>query len=184
MYLGLETAASVIRTFELQFVHGLFLTEDYARAATTLGYKADLDESIGRRVSLRMKRQDPAHRAGPAPGVVGHGRSGAVAPGGWPRGDACPVAPPGRGPGDALHHPPGRAVPPRRSRGGGRLVHHPAFRGAGAAGVVYIEQRTSALYLESRTGVDHYMEVVNRLSAEALTPAGTARFIKEIISET
>ena len=35
--------------------------------------------------------------------------------------------------------------------------------------VVYIEQLTSALYLESRTGVDHYMEVMNRLSAEALT---------------
>src|SRR5215470_20422046 len=31
-YLGLEAAASVIRTFELQFVHGLFQTEAYARA--------------------------------------------------------------------------------------------------------------------------------------------------------
>src|SRR6266581_5735290 len=29
-YLGLEAAASLIRTFELQFVHGLFQTEAYA----------------------------------------------------------------------------------------------------------------------------------------------------------
>jgi len=49
---------------------------------------------------------------------------------------------------------------------------------------VYIEQLTSAVYLERREDVDHYMEVVNQLSAEALTPAGTERFIKEIIRET
>ncbi len=39
-YLGLEAAASLIRTFELQFVHGLFQTEDYARAAIMLGHQA------------------------------------------------------------------------------------------------------------------------------------------------
>ena len=50
--------------------------------------------------------------------------------------------------------------------------------------VVYLEQLTSALYLERRNDVDHYMEVMNRLSAEALTPTGTTRFLKEIIRET
>jgi hypothetical protein len=50
--------------------------------------------------------------------------------------------------------------------------------------VAYIEQLTSALYLEKRTDVDHYMEVMNRLSAEALTPVGTTRFLNEIIRET
>src|SRR4029077_14830612 len=39
-YLGLEAAASLIRTFELQFVHGLFQTEGYARAVTLLGHRA------------------------------------------------------------------------------------------------------------------------------------------------
>ena len=38
-YLSLEEAASVIRTLELQFVHGLFQTEDYARAVTLLWHK-------------------------------------------------------------------------------------------------------------------------------------------------
>ena len=50
--------------------------------------------------------------------------------------------------------------------------------------VAYIEQLTSALYLERRTDVDHYLEVMNRLSAEALTPVGTIRFVKEIIRDT
>ena len=50
--------------------------------------------------------------------------------------------------------------------------------------VVCIEQLTSALYLEGHADVDHYMESMNRLSAEALTPARTARFIKEIIPQT
>ncbi len=57
-YLGLERAASLIRTFALQLVHGLFQTEDYARAVTLLGLKAAPGEEVDRRVSLRMKRQD------------------------------------------------------------------------------------------------------------------------------
>ena len=32
--------------------------------------------------------------------------------------------------------------------------------------------------------VKNYLEVMNRLSAEALTPAGTTRFLEEIIRET
>src|SRR4029077_4707541 len=57
-YLGLEMAASVIRTFELQFVHGLFQTEDYARAVTLLGHTSAAADEIERRVSLRLKRQE------------------------------------------------------------------------------------------------------------------------------
>ena len=67
-YLGLETAASVIRTFELQFVHGLFQTEDYARAVTLLGHTTAPAEEIDRRVSLRLKRQDLLN--GPTPPQV------------------------------------------------------------------------------------------------------------------
>ena len=55
-YLGLEMAASVIRTFELQFVHGLFQTEDYARAVTLLGHTAAPADEIDRRVTMRLKR--------------------------------------------------------------------------------------------------------------------------------
>ncbi len=47
-YMSLEGAASVIRTFELQFVHGLFQTEAYARAVTLLGHKAAPAEETDR----------------------------------------------------------------------------------------------------------------------------------------
>ena len=49
--------------------------------------------------------------------------------------------------------------------------------------VVYLEQLTSALYLDKREDVDHYMEVMNHLSTEALTPAQSARFLTELIRD-
>ena len=39
-------------------------------------------------------------------------------------------------------------------------------------------------YLEKREEVDHYMEVINHLSTQALTPDRTARFLNEITRET
>ena len=50
--------------------------------------------------------------------------------------------------------------------------------------VVYIEQLTSALYLDKREDIDHYLEVMNELSDQALTPARTARLLTEITRET
>jgi hypothetical protein len=58
------------------------------------------------------------------------------------------------------------------------------FGEADVPDVVYIEQLTSALYLDKREDVDHYMEVMNHLSTEALTPAQSARFLAEIVRET
>jgi hypothetical protein len=49
--------------------------------------------------------------------------------------------------------------------------------------VVYIEQLTSALYLDDRQDIDHYLEVMNDLSTEALTPDRTTQFIAEITRE-
>jgi hypothetical protein len=50
--------------------------------------------------------------------------------------------------------------------------------------VVYLEQLTSALYLDKREDVDHYMEVMNHLSTEALTPVESTRFITDMSRET
>src|SRR5215467_14020214 len=68
-YIGLEQATSLIRTYELQFVPGLFQTEDYARAVTVLGHRAAPEEEIERRVSLRLKRQEILARSEPVPKV-------------------------------------------------------------------------------------------------------------------
>jgi hypothetical protein len=183
-YLGLEAAASLIRTFEIQFVHGLFQTEAYARAVTMLGIGAAPAEETDRRVSLRMERQ--ALLTSPDPPRL------------WSVVDEA-----------ALRRPlGGRKVMRAQLNHLLEIAELPnvtlqvmPFRSGGHAGaggsftvlrfgepdlpdVVYIEQLTSALYLERRTHVDYYMEVMNHLSAEALTPADTARYIGEIIRET
>ena len=182
-YLGLETAASVIRTFELQFVHGLFQTEDYARSVTLLGHTGSSAEEIDRRVSLRLKRQDLL--TGPNPPQV------------WSVLDE-----------GALRRPVGgrrvmraqlshlaevarmrqvtlQVVPFDRgghaAAGGSFTVLR--FSEPEVPDVVYLEQLTSALYLDKREDVDHYMEVMNHLSTEALTPVESMRYITDMSRE-
>ncbi|MEV6052939.1 helix-turn-helix transcriptional regulator [Streptomyces sp. NPDC052107] len=68
LYVSLESAARIIRSYEPHFIPGLLQTEDYARAvleAGTIGQTSP--ESVERHVSLRMERQrllerdDPPH---------------------------------------------------------------------------------------------------------------------------
>ena len=183
-YLGLEAAASVIRTFELQFVHGLFQTEDYARAVTMLGHQAAPAWQIDSRVSLRMKRQDLLTAADP-PRV-------------WSVMDETALRRPvgGRQVMRAqLHRLLEAAALPQVSLQVVPFGHggHAAAGGSftilrfaepALPDVVYIEHLTSALYLEARADVNHYLQVMDHLSAEALTPTATTRFIKTIISQT
>jgi hypothetical protein len=180
-YLGLEQAASLIRTFELQFVHGLFQTEDYARAVMALGHRAAPAEEIDRRVSLRIKRQDLLTK--PKPPRV------------WSVMDEAVLRRPVGGREvmrsqlrrlievAELPHVTLQVVPFRygghAAAGGSFTILR--FGEPDLPDVVYIEQLTSALYLERREDVDHYMEVMNRLNAEARTPSDTASFLSEII---
>jgi transcriptional regulator with XRE-family HTH domain len=183
-YLGLESAASAIRSFEIQFVHGLFQTEDYARAVTRLGHQAAPADEVEQRVALRLKRQDLLSR--PEPPVI------------WSVMDEAVLRRPVGGP--AVMR-----AQLRRLAEAARMPHVtfqvvPFGRGghAGAGGsftvlrfaerdlpdVVYIEQLTSALYLEQRSDVEHYLEVMDQLTGEALTPAATIRFIEQAARET
>jgi transcriptional regulator with XRE-family HTH domain len=182
-YLSLEATASVIRSFELQFVHGLFQTEDYARAVIRFGCRTASAEEIERRVSLRLKRQELLARPEPPQvwAVIDEG---------------------------ALRRPVGSRAVMREQLN--RLIWIaeqryvtvqvvPFARGGHAAAggsfsilrfpegdlpdVVYAEQLTSALYLDKRDDVDRYMEVMNNLSNQALTPALSVRFLAEIARE-
>jgi hypothetical protein len=183
-YLGLEMAASVIRTFELQFVHGLFQTEDYARAVTLLGHTTASDDEIDRRVSLRLKRQDLL--AGPNPPQV------------WSVLDEGALRRPVGGP-KVMRAQLNHLTEVARLRNVTIQVVPFARGGHAAAGgsftvlrfseqevpdVVYLEQLTSALYLDKRDDVDHYLEVMNHLSTEALTPVQSMRFITELSQDT
>jgi transcriptional regulator with XRE-family HTH domain len=177
-YLGLESASTTIRTFEIQFVHGLLQTEDYARAVAQLGHPSAPAAEIDRRVRLRVQRQDVLARADP-PRI-------------WSVMDEAVLRRPVGGPAvmrAQLRHLIEVAELPRVT-----LQVIPFARGghAGASGsfsvlrfeehylpdVVYIEQLTGAVYLEQRADVEHYLEVMGELSGEALTPAETVRFIE------
>jgi transcriptional regulator with XRE-family HTH domain len=183
-YLGLESAATSIRSFEMQFVPGLFQTEDYARAVTALGHQAARVDEIERRVGLRLKRQQLLARAQP-PRI-------------WAVMDEAVLRRPVGGlpvMRAQLRHLVEAALMPRVT-----LQVVPFARGghAGASGsfsilrfeerdlpdVVYIEQLTSAVYLDQRQDIEHYLEVVDQLSGEALTPADTTRFIEQVAHET
>ncbi len=161
-YLGLEAAASVIRAFELQFVHGLFQTEAYARAVTLLGNTGAPADEIDRRVGLRLKRQDLL--TGPRPPQV------------WAVLDEGALRRPFGGQAvmrgqlnrlievSELRHVTIQVVP--FSRGGhaaaGGSFTVLRFGDDDVPDVVYIEQLTSALYLDKREDVDHYLEVMNQ----------------------
>jgi Domain of unknown function (DUF5753) len=49
--------------------------------------------------------------------------------------------------------------------------------------VVYLEQLTSALYLDKREDLDSYLEAMERLCVEAAPPAHTADIIGGILKE-
>jgi hypothetical protein len=180
-YVGLEQATSLIRTYELQFVPGLFQTESYARAVTVLGHRAAPAGEIEHRVSLRMQRQE----------LLAGGETPRI----WAVIDESALRRPVGGKDvmraqlrhliDVTEFPRVTLQVMPFSRGG-----HPAaggsfsilrFAEADLPDIVYSEQLTSALYLDRRDEVDHYMEVMNRLSAEAETPADSATLLRKII---
>jgi hypothetical protein len=182
-YLGLESAATTIRTFEIQFAPGLFQTDEYARAVTRLGHQSAPEAEIERRVGLRIKRQGLLTRANP-PRI-------------WAVMDEAVLRRPVGGLGvmrAQLRHLVEASAMPNVTL---QVIPFALGGHAGASGsftvlrfeehflpdVVYIEQLTGAVYLEQRSDMEHYLEVMDQLSGEALTPAATTRFIEQVAKE-
>jgi hypothetical protein len=65
VHLELESAARAIRTYEVQFVPGLWQTEEYARAVLGARSVNSTPDQIERQVSIRMRRQQVLDRASP-----------------------------------------------------------------------------------------------------------------------
>ncbi len=180
-YVGLEEVATQVRAYQVQFVPGLLQTEDYARAVTMLRHSADPPKEIEMRIGLRMARQQILTRPEP--------------PNLWVVLDeAVPRRPIGS-----------RAVMraqlkhmlelSERQNVTIQLIPFNAGGHAAAGGafnilrfaepdlpdVVYLEQLTSALYLDKPETVDNYLMVMERLCMEAVTPAGSADLIRKIL---
>ena len=183
-YLGLESAASTIRSFEIQFVHGLFQTEDYARAVTRPGRKGAPGGEIEDWVGLRVNRQALHARQKP-PRI-------------WSIMDEAVLRRPVGGTAvmraqlrhlietAAMPHVTLQVVPFSRGRHAAESGSFTVlrFEERDLPDVVYLEQLTGAIYLDQRSDVEQYLEVVDELSGEALTPDATTRFIEQVARET
>ena len=184
LYIGLERAASVIRNFQLQFVHGLMQTEDYARAVILISNAHAPDAEIERRVSLRMERQRLLTQPD--------------APELWAVLDEA-----------ALRRPPaGRDVMRAQLRHLLELTDLPNVTlqivpfqvGSHAAAggpftilrfpdpdlpdVVYLEQLNSALYLDQPDDVIDYLAVMDQLCVQAATGTASKAMLSALLRQT
>lgn len=179
-YFGLEAAASFIREFELQFVPGILQIEEYARAVIRLGNLPSEDEVI-RRAQARISRQEILHRADP-PRIWAVLDEGAL-----------------------RRHIGGRDVMKAQLRHLIEMCDHPnvtlqilpfsagAHRAMGGPftilrytepdlrDVVYIEQLTSALYLDKPIEVDAYLQVIEEVCLQADPSAKTPGFLNSVL---
>jgi transcriptional regulator with XRE-family HTH domain len=180
MYLGLEQSASVIRTYEVQFVPGLLQTADYARHVVTLG-QFDA-EDVDRRIQLRLRRQQLLSRPD-APAVwavVEENVLRRAAPRAMMRAQLDYLIHAAEQPHITL-----QLVPQR-------FAGHPVtgvpftilrFDGPELPDIVYLEQLTGALYLDKRKDVDQYAAALNSLCTHILTPDDTVAALRKLIDE-
>jgi transcriptional regulator with XRE-family HTH domain len=178
-YIGLEEAAESIRVYEAQFIPGLLQTETYVAAVLALG-DIPADE-MERHVLLRKQRQRRF--------LAGELRLWAVVdeetlrrPVGDPR---------------ALREQLSYLLQVCQSR---NLVLQIIPRGVGGHAapsgfsilrfgdpempdIVYVEQLTSALYLDKRPEVDRYLLAMERMSIVATEPRASAQVIRAVLEE-
>lgn len=179
-YIGLEAAASMIRNYEVQFIPGLLQTRDYARAVVRLGFGRSPADEIERRVDVRMARQQVLTKPD--------------APQFWALIDEGALRRPIGGievmkgqlealiQATAMPHVVVQVVPfhvgGHAAAGGAFSILR--FAEPDLPDVVYVEQLTSALYLDKRDDLDQYAIVMETLSIEAAPPEQTPEILQRI----
>jgi transcriptional regulator with XRE-family HTH domain len=180
-YLGLEQAASMIRTYELQFVPGLLQTRRYARAVTELVHSDPAE--VERRVELRLRRQAILSApGGPTLWAVLDEAAlrRSLADTDLQREQLDRLIELNRLPNVALQIAPLRYGGHAAAGGPFTILR---FREPDLPDIVYLEQLTSALYLDKRVDVDHYAMVMDRLCAQVEPPDRTEAALLAIRKE-
>ena len=182
-YLGLEAAATLIRTYEIQFVPGLLQTPEYARAVIMLGHAGANADEIDRRVELRRQRQQALNR--PEPPQL------------WAVIDEAVLRRPIGGvevmkaqiealieaaklPNVRLQIIPFNAGGHAAAGGPFAILRFPEPE---LPDVVYVEQLTSAIYLDKREDVDHYAIAMERVCIDADPPNHTPEILEKLLHE-
>ncbi|WP_407663389.1 helix-turn-helix domain-containing protein [Micromonospora musae] len=182
-YLGLEAAAALIRTYEVQFVPGLLQTSAYARAVVLLGHGAATPDEIDRRVGLRMGRQELLRRTNPPQLWAVLDEAALRRPLGGPevmRGQLDALVEATRLPNIRLQIVPFTAGGHAAAGGAFSILR---FGDQDLPDIVYIEQLTSAIYLDKRDDLDHYALAMERLCVEAEPPERTAELLTRLRDE-
>jgi transcriptional regulator with XRE-family HTH domain len=180
-YLGLEQAARLIRSYDVQFVSGLLQTPEYARAVFSLP-GASPGERAERQLAVRMRRQEILHRADP--------------PHLWAVIDESALRRPVGGTAvmraqiehlleiSQLRHVNIQVLPFRVA---GHAVGGPVillrFAGDQLPDVVYLEQLTSAIYPSSPSDLTYYWNLLNQLATEADPPIASSMILDQIRRE-
>ena len=182
-YVDLESAASLIRTYEGQYIPGLLQTDDYIRAVVHGAHLTDTTEDVGRRVRLRMARQTVLTREAP--------------PRLWAVIDEAALRRPVGGP-EVMRGQLERLIEATKLATvtlqvlGFAAGAHPAMAGAFSVlrfpdqelpDVVYLEHLTGASYLEKRDEVERYLDIMEILCLQAEPPARTVELLEGILEE-
>ncbi|MBF4135731.1 MULTISPECIES: helix-turn-helix transcriptional regulator [Streptomyces] len=183
-YVGLEGAASLIRVYEVQFVHGLLQTEAYAHAVVERGMPGASAAEIDRRVALRLERQKllVSERA---PGFHVILDEAALR---RPYGDRTVMR-------EQLEHlieiseRPNVTLQVMPFSFGGHAGESGAFAllrfpESDLSDVVYLEQLTSALYLDKREEVAQYERAMERLQRDSPDPSRTRDLLRGLVQLT
>ncbi|GAA2727538.1 helix-turn-helix transcriptional regulator [Streptomyces nogalater] len=184
MYVSLEGAASLIRSYEPHFVPGLLQTEDYARGVLKSGAIGQTSpDDIERHVALRMRRQDLLTRPD--------------APRFWAVMDETALRRPVGGPevmraqidklleATELAHVTLQVAPFANGPHPGTYGPFVLFRFAVSElpDMVYSEYLTGAVYLDARTEVATHLEVMDRMAAQAATAQRTKEILRDLRKE-
>ncbi|WP_372443988.1 helix-turn-helix domain-containing protein [Micromonospora antibiotica] len=182
-YLGLEAAAALIRSYEVQFVPGLLQTPEYARAVVLLGHRGAAVEEVDRRVELRVQRQQVLHRPDPPQLWAVIDEAALRRPIGGPqvmRGQLTALIEATRSPHIRLQVIPFDAGGHAAAGGAFTILR---FGDDDLPDIVYIEQLTSALYLDKREDLDYYAAAMERLCVEATPPERTPEVLARLRDE-
>ncbi|MFB7938111.1 helix-turn-helix domain-containing protein [Streptomyces sp. NPDC004779] len=180
-YIGLEAAASLLRVYEVQFVHGLLQTEEYAHAVVARGMPGASQADIDRRVALRVERQKVlvSERAPHFHVILDEAALRR------PYGDRAVMRGQLKHLIDVSEHP-GVTLQVMPFSFGGHAGESGSFTmlsfpESDLSDVVYLEQLTGALYLDKREEVAQYGAVMEKLAKDSPDPAESRDLLRGLL---
>jgi transcriptional regulator with XRE-family HTH domain len=182
-YVDLESAATLIRTYEGMFVPGLLQTDDYMRAVIHGAHLDESAEEVGRRVRLRMARQTLLTREHPPRLWAVVDEAAIRRPVGSRevmRGQLERLIDATKLPNVTLQILPFGAGAHSAMVGAFSLLR---FADRELPDVVYLEHLTRALYLDKRDEVERYLDVMELLCVDSEPPGKTVDLLTNILKK-